>query len=139
MRHMRISRHLSIFTVLSVMLLVLAHPVLADPLSVSVGGVWVFKIVHGVAGLSPEQRVTEVNKRITQVLSKYRAGHAVPINVRTVGGSALITVGDILVVTVTQVDATDTKVAPLELARQWARRLAQGLARALPDATFHVF
>jgi len=42
-------------------------------------------------------------------------------------------------VTVAPEDARGTSVSTLELARQWARRLALGLSKALPDTEFHTF
>ncbi len=60
------------------------------------------------------------------------------------GGSAavlvvagVLAVNDILVFTVTPQDVAGTTVTTLQLARQWAPLLAQGLGRALPDSTFH--
>ncbi len=111
----------------------------ADPSDVSVGGLWVFRITQGAAGLTPEQRIVEVNRRITDVLSVYRSGQKLPVVIRPSGSAASIIVGNIVVVTVGPDDVRGTKVTPLELANQWAQRLQAGLIRALPDATNHVF
>jgi hypothetical protein len=109
------------------------------PADLSVGGVWVFKITQSAGSMPAETRVVEVRKRITEILSRYRAGQDVRVLVQPLGAAAALMVGDILVVTVTPADAAGTGVSTFELARQWARRLHQGLTRALPDATFHVF
>jgi len=120
----------------------LAHPALADLGDISVGGVWAFRLMRGTSGMALDQRVAEVERRITNVLSipRYRTG-GVSLTVRPVGAGAAIMVGDaeILVVTPEDVAATGVKVTVLELARQWAQRLANGLNRALPDARFAVF
>jgi hypothetical protein len=118
----------------------LIPPAMADVGDISVGGVWISKITQNAAGFLAEQRATEVNKRITEVLSDPRFRHAgATVSVRPMGDAAAILVGDQLVFTVTPADATGTGVTTVELARQWAQRLAQGLSKALPDANFHTF
>ena len=118
----------------------LAHPALADPSDISVGGVWVAKITRDAAGLSATERIVEVHKRITDILSNPVYRHAgAPVSVRPIGSAAGIYVADQLAITVTPEDAAGTGVTPIELARQWAHRLAQGLSLALPDANVHVF
>jgi hypothetical protein len=113
---------------------------MADQGDISVGGVWVSKITRDASGYSANQRVTEVNKRITEVLSRPELRHTgAAVSVRPAGESAMILVGDQLVMTVTPEDAAGTRVSTVELARQWAQRLAQGLSKALPDANFHTF
>ncbi len=118
----------------------LAHPALADPSDISVGGVWVAKITRDAAGLSADQRIVEVHKRITDILSNpvYRQAGA-PVAVRPVGQAAGIFVADQLAITVMPEDAAGTGVTTMELARQWAQRFAQGLSKALPDANDHTF
>lgn len=118
----------------------LAHPALADPSDISVGGVWVAKITRDAAGFSAAERIVEVHKRITNILSNpvYRVSGA-PISVRPVGQAAGIYVADQLAITVMPEDAAGTGVTAMELARQWAHRFAQGLSKALPDANVHVF
>lgn len=113
---------------------------LADVHEISVGGVWVSNITHDAAGYTADQRVVEVRKRITEILSnpKYRHAGAV-VSVRPLGAAATIYVGDQLAMTVMPEDAAGTTVTPMELAKQWAQRLAQGLSKALPDANFHTF
>lgn len=117
-----------------------AQPALADPSDISVGGVWVAKITHDAAGFSATERIVEVNKRITEILSNpvYRQTGA-SISVQPIGQAAGIYVADQLAITVMPDDAAGTGVAPMELARQWAQRFAQGLRNALPDANVHVF
>ncbi len=118
----------------------LVGPAHAEMGDLSVGGVWVCRLTQGVAGLTLEQRMVDVERRMTQVLSipAYRYS-GVGVSIRPVGRDAAIAVGDRIILTVTAEDAAGTTVTPLELARQWAQRLVVGLNRALPDATFHVF
>ncbi len=114
-------------------------PASAGTEDISVGGVWVCKITQGVSGYTAEQRVVEVRKRITEVLSLPEFRHGVVVSVRPEAGSGLILVGDRLVLTVTSEDAITTSVTAVELARQWARRLALGLSHAFPDPDLHMF
>jgi hypothetical protein len=118
----------------------LAYPALADIGDISVGGVWVCRITRGAGGLSLEERVARINRQITEVLSLPGTDRrSVPVSVRPMGRSTAIIVADITVITVTPEDAAGTRVTTTELARQWARRLAAGLQRALPSTTFHGF
>jgi hypothetical protein len=118
----------------------LAYPALADIGDISVGGVWVCRITRGAGGLSLEERVAKINRQITEVLSLPGTDRrSVPVSVRPMGRSTAIIVADITVITVTPEDAAGTRVTTMELARQWARRLAAGLQRALPSTTFHGF
>lgn len=118
----------------------LAQPALADPSDISLGGVWVAKITRDAAGYSADQRIVEVHKRITNILSNPVYRHAgANVSVRPVGQAAGIFVGDELAITVMPEDAAGTGVTPMELARQWAQRFANGLAKAMPDANVHVF
>lgn len=114
-------------------------PALADPRDISVGGVYICTITHDAAGYTSYARAVEVNRRISEVLSVPELRRGATVSVRRAGRAATITVGDILVFTVTPEDAQGTSVTPLELARQWAQKLAEGLGRALPDARFHTF
>ena len=118
----------------------LPRPALADPHEISVGGVWVSNITHDAAGYTADERVVQVNKRITDILSnpKYRQAGAL-VSVRPLGAAATIYVGDQLAMTVMPEDAAGTSVTTVELAKQWAQRLAQGLSKAIPDANFHTF
>lgn len=115
----------------------LVSPALADQRDISVGGVFICRLTHDSAGVTSYVRATEVNRRITQVLSTPKFRQGAVIAVRQYGASAIITVGDMLVFTVTPEDAAGTPVTPMQLAKQWAGLLAQGLSRALPDSTFH--
>lgn len=118
----------------------LAAPALADIGDISVGGVWVCRIARGAGGLSLEQRVVQIERRITEVLSIPGIDRrSIPLLVRPLGQSASIVVAGITVITVTPEDAAGTHVTTMELARQWARRLMAGLQRAFPSATFHGF
>ena len=135
-----IPRHAAVpLLFLGIVILGLALPARADPREISVGGVWITLLDHDVAGYTSFQRAVEVRRRITEVLSVpgFRQGAVVKVN--QVGWDAVITVGDVLVFTVTADDAAGTWMTPLEVARQWARLLATGLSRALPDADFHTF
>jgi hypothetical protein len=130
---------ISIIAVASLVLGV-AYPALADIGDISVGGVWVCRITRGAGGLSPEQRVVQIDRRITQVLSIPGTDRrTLSISVRPLGRSATIVVADVTIITVTPEDAAGTPVTTMELARQWARRLVTGLQRALPSTTFHGF
>lgn len=125
--------------VLSSVIVSIPRPALADPNEIIVGGVWAFRITQPDGVLTPEQRVAEVQRRLTDVLSKYRAGSSVPVMLYAVPKGVGIRVGAIHVVTVTPADAQGTGVSTAELARQWANRLSFGIARALPDSVVHVF
>jgi hypothetical protein len=116
-----------------------SRPSLAEIGDISVGGVWVCKITHDASGYSADQRAVQINKRITEVLSDPKLRRGAGVSVRSFGASATISVGDKLVFTVVPEDAMGTSVTTTELARQWARRLATGLGKALPDVEFHTF
>ena len=118
---------------------VLARPALADPREITVGGIWITLIDHDAAGYTSLERAIEVRRRITEVLSTPKFREGTTVSVRPMGKSAVVTVGGLLVFTVTPQDAVGTSMAPLDVARQWARLLAEGLSRALPDADVHVF
>jgi hypothetical protein len=114
------------------------RPAFADARDISVGGVWITRITHDWAGYTAEQRATEVTKRITRILGtpEYRQGTVV--TVRADGPSALVSVGTILVFTVTPADAAGSGTT-ISVAKQWAALLAQGLSKALPGSNFHGF
>jgi hypothetical protein len=61
------------------------------------------------------------------------------VSVHPAGGSTLVLVGDKLVFTVAPEDVMGTPNTTVQLARDWAKRLAEGLSKALPDANFHTF
>jgi len=135
-----IRRHAAVpLLLLGTVILGLALPARADPREISVGGVWITLLDHDVAGYTSFQRAIEVRRRITEVLSIPGFRQGAVIAVKQVGLEAVVTVGDVLVFTVTPDDAAGTWMTPLEVARQWARLLALGLTRAFPDADFHTF
>ncbi len=124
---------------LGVSLVSLAPPALADVRDISVGGVWITRLDQDAAGYTSIQRAIEVQRRITEVLSTPKFRQGVLISVKQDGADAVITVGDMLVFTVTPKDAAGVRMAALDVAHQWARLLAEGLSRAIPDADFHTF
>ena len=138
---MRTARGLVVFAIaLTSLVFGVAYPALADIGDISVGGVWACRITRGAEGASLEQRVVQIERRITEVLSLPGIDRrAITVSVRPLGQSAAIVVADITVITVTREDVAGTNVTTMELARQWARRLVAGLQRALPSATFHGF
>lgn len=116
-----------------------ALPSRADIGDISVGGVWICRITQPALGLTAEQRAVQVNKQITEALSTPKFRRGAVVSIRPKETAATISVGDLLIVTVTPEDAKGTSVTPMALARQWAQRLATGLSKALPDAEFHTF
>ena len=119
--------------------LALARPAAADIGDIAVGGVWICRITHAASGYTPDQRAVEVNKRITEVLSSPQFRMGAVVSVHPAGGSTLVLVGDKLVFTVAPEDVMGTPNTTVQLARDWAKRLAEGLSKALPDANFHTF
>jgi hypothetical protein len=135
-----IRRHAAVpLLLLGTVILGFTLPARADSREISVGGVWITLLKHDVAGYTSYQRAVEVRRRITEVLSIPEFRQGVVVAVKQVGREAVITVGDVLVFTVTPDDAAGTWMTPLDVARQWARLLATGLSRAIPDADFHTF
>jgi hypothetical protein len=114
----------------------LAKPAFADPRDISVGGVWITRITHDWAGVSAVDRATEVTRRITQVLSMPQFRQGAVVAVRQDGANALISVGNILVFTVTPRDAEGAG-SPMHLAKYLATLLGQGLTTALPGSAFY--
>jgi hypothetical protein len=114
----------------------IAKPAFADQGDISVGGVWITRITHDWAGVSAADRATEVTRRITQVLSTPQLRQGAVVAVRQDGPTALITVGNILVFTVTPADAQGAG-SPMHVAKQWASLLGQGLTKALPGSAFY--
>ncbi len=111
------------------------QPAFADLGDIAVGGDWVFRLTRGIAGLSLAERVAGVEQRITNVLSnpQYRQT-GVTLVVRPSGLGAAILVDGAVLLTITPEDVADTgvKVTAMELARQWAQRLARGINKAFP-------
>jgi hypothetical protein len=114
-------------------------PSRADLGDISVGGVWVCRITQPALGRSVEERAVQMNKQITEALSTPKFRRGATIAVRADGPTAKIMIDTLVIVTVTPEDIKGTTVTTIELARQWARRLATGLSKALPDAEFHTF
>lgn len=114
-------------------------PPVTDPHDVSVGGVWVCRITEPALGLSADERVVQMNKQITEALSTPKFRRGATIAVRADGPNARIVMEHLIIVTVTLADTKGMTVKPMELARQWAQRLARGMSKALPDAEFHTF
>ncbi len=113
--------------------IVLPGPAAADIGDISVGGVWVCRLTQGAPGLTLEQRVRQINQRVTDVLSLPELRRRqIPVEVRAIGDTAAIVAADITIMTVTPADAAGTGVPVYEVANQWSARLAQGLRRALP-------
>ncbi|MHB8730311.1 MAG: hypothetical protein ACYDAB_00765 [bacterium] len=110
----------------------------ADPRDISVGGVYITTITQDWAGYTAEQRATEVTKRITRILGTPELRQGAVVTVRQDGANALVNVGNILVFTVTPADAKGSGTT-LYVAKQWARRLGEGLTKALPGSNFHGF
>jgi hypothetical protein len=108
----------------------LAWPAFADdPRDVSVGGVWVARITAPAGGRSAEDRVLDITRQITEVLSDPRYSFGAPVTVRQMGSDAWIVVGDRVVMTVAPAD-TGGVASTSSLARTWAARLAEGLTQA---------
>ncbi len=113
-----------------------ALPALADARDISVGGVFICRITHDAAGYSSYARAVQVNQRITDVLSSPRFRQGGNVVVRQMGPAATISVGDVLVFTVMPED-TDGATSTVDLAKSWAKLLAQGLSQALPGSGFY--
>jgi len=126
-------------SIVSGLVVALSRPAAADVGDIAVGGVWICRITHAASGYAPDQRAVEVNKRITEVLSTPQFRLGAVVSVHPAGGSTLVLVGDKLVFTVAPEDVAGTSNTTVQLARDWARRLAEGLSKALPDANFHTF
>jgi hypothetical protein len=119
--------------VLGALMLSPALPAAADTGEIDVGGVWVCAITHDASGFTAADRAVEVRRRITELLSTPSARQGLTLSVRQDGADAVVLAGGMLIFTVTPSDAMGTSATTLQLARQWASRLAQGLARALPQ------
>jgi hypothetical protein len=115
------------------------QPSLAGVGDISVGGVWVCRITQDAFGLTAQQRAVQITRQITEVLSAPKLRQGAVVSVRAKGPDVVIMVGEQIVVTVAPEDARGTSVSTIELARQWAQRLALGLSKALPDTQFHTF
>jgi uncharacterized lipoprotein YbaY len=110
-----------------------AIPASAEVGDISVGGTWVCRLTRGAGGLTLEQRVRQIEQRIADLLSLPELRRRrISVEVRPAGSGAEIIAADIVIMAVTPEDTAGTKMPTLELANQWAGRLAQGLRRALP-------
>lgn len=114
-----------------------ALPALADARDISVGGVYICTITQDAAGYSSYDRATQINQRITQVLSTPRFRGGATVSVQPAGAAATISVGDLLVFAVMPQDVAGTHMSTIAVARQWARSLAKGLGQAIPGSQFH--
>jgi hypothetical protein len=133
-------RHAAVpLLLLGTVMLSLALPARADEREISVGGIWITRLDHDAAGYTSYQRAVEVRRRITEVLSTPKFRQGTTVSVQPLGKAAIVMVGGLLVFTVTPEDAAGTRMTPLDVAHQWARLLAEGLSRALPDDNFHTF
>lgn len=111
----------------------LPGPAAADVGDISVGGVWVCRLTKGASGLTLEERVRLIDRRIADVLSQSDVRTPqIALEVHQVGAAAAIVVAGVTVMTVTPDDAAGTGVPVNEVANQWGSRLAAGLRRALP-------
>jgi hypothetical protein len=117
------------------LLLGFALPAAADPRDISVGGVWVCEITHDASGYTAVDRAVEVRRRITELLSNPAARQGLTLSVVAQGASAVVLAGGMLIFTVTPSDTVGTSITALQLARQWASRLGEGLSRAIPQPT----
>ncbi|MGH2373828.1 MAG: hypothetical protein ACRDIC_10220 [bacterium] len=126
---------LMVLLVIGSAVLGVTRPAFADLGDIAVGGVWTFRLTRGIGAMSLAERVADVERRITNVLSnpRYRE-RGVTLTVRPVGPSAAILVEEAVILTVTPEDVADTgvKVTTMELARQWAQRLAGGINKGFP-------
>ncbi|MGH2374788.1 MAG: hypothetical protein ACRDIC_15150, partial [bacterium] len=104
---------------LMVLQAILPVPAAAEIGDISLGGVWICRITQGTFGMTLAQRVTQINQRITDVLSLPEPGRRqIPVEVRPVGAAAAIVVADITIMTVTSEDAAGA-VSAHEIANQW--------------------
>jgi heat shock protein HslJ len=105
----------------------------AETGDISVGGVWVCRLTQGAGGLTVEQRVRRIDRRMTDILSQPDVRRRrLTVEVKPSGAAAEIVAADVTIMTVTPADAAGTGVSSYELANQWAGRFVRGLRRALP-------
>lgn len=99
---------------------------------VVVGGVIVLRIRAEAGGMSVQERLVQVRRRIVEALSRTR-GTAPPVTVRRVAGQAAIFAGEVLIITVDANHARLNGMSQQALADLWAARLREGLAKAAPQ------
>lgn len=124
-----------LFLVLGSVVFGVGRPAFAELGDIAVGGEWTFRLTRGIGQMSLADRVADVERRITNVLSNPRYRQTgVRLSVRPAGSGASIMVEEAVILTVTPEDVADTgvKVTTMELARQWAQRLAKGINKAFP-------
>lgn len=126
---------LIVLLVIGSVVLGVGRPAFADLGDIAVGGVWTFRLTRGIGAMSLAERVADVERRITNVLSNPRYRQTgVKLTVRPAGSGAAIMVEEAVILTVTPEDVADTgvRVTTMELARQWAQRLAGGINKGFP-------
>ncbi len=111
----------------------------ADPQDISVAGVWIGRIEHGAERMSASERAIEITRRLTEIQSDpaLKEKTAV-ISVKQAGDGAVLSVDRFLVMTLRPDDVEGSGLSPLIAASQWAARLAQALARAMPWTQFRL-
>jgi hypothetical protein len=104
----------------------------------TLGGVTILQFRAPAGGFSPEQRRSQLQSRVVEILSH---AELTPSDVRVVvgpgGRSAMVQVGSMLFVTATEADARANQSTPEELANTWANNLRRGFAAAKPRPTRH--
>jgi hypothetical protein len=104
----------------------------------TLGGVTILQFRAAAGGFSPEERRSELQSRVVEILSHEELN---PSDVRVVigpgGHSATVQVGPLLFVTATEADARANQSTPEELANTWAQNLRRGFAAAKPRPTPH--
>ena len=105
----------------------------ANSAPLTLGGVTLLQFRAAAGGYSPEQRRSQIQSRIIEILSHAELG---PRDVRVVPGpggqSATIQVGPMLFVTATDADARANQSTPEQLANTWAENFRRGFAAAKP-------
>ena len=101
---------------------------------VTLGGVLVVQFRAASGGFSPVRRAATMENRIVEILSRPDlTPDAVRVTPGKGGRSATITVGPILLVTVTEADAQANRSTPMKLATTWAESFRRGYAEARPE------
>lgn len=99
----------------------------------TLGGVWVLQFRASAGGFTPEQRLSALQDRVVDLLSR---PDLQPKDVRVVPGpggrSAAVYAGPLLLVTATEADAAANQSTPLKLANVWAENLRRAFRAARP-------
>jgi hypothetical protein len=99
----------------------------------SLGGVTVLQFRAAAGGFSPEERRTQMQSRVIEILSRPELGpHSVRVETGRGGATATIRVGPLLLVTATMADARANTSTPVQLANTWAQNFRRGYAQAKP-------